>query len=126
MIKFETDTPVQGEYREAALSALEKFRKKYEEEFAKLDDKEQYVESKMFEFYLPVGTTVIFDSIVMDNPTWELSRYKYSKYLNVIGTVKEVYSDLHAFGRGSSYSAKVEFGEDILDIPFLFITEYTN
>ena len=124
MIQFETDTPVQGKYREAALSALEKFREKYEEEFANLGDLEKYIELKIFGFYLAEGDLVVFDNIVMKDPRWELENYKYSKYLDSIGTIKEVYTDFHSFGRGSSYSAKVEFGDDILDIPFLFITNY--
>ena len=49
-IKYETDTPVQGELREHALSALDKFQKFHEEQRTKMSDVERIIDERAFNY----------------------------------------------------------------------------
>jgi hypothetical protein len=127
MIKYETDTPVQGEYREAALSALEKFKKHHEILRAEMSDVDKIWDERSFNYEFPVGTSVVFDvgfmfALSVSNYTFVRYIHDYEKYFKLTGKVVRCHSDLHAFGRGYSYSIDVDFnGTLVKDIIAAFL-----
>lgn len=114
-IKYETDTPVQGEMRKHALSALDKFQKIHEEDRKTMSDSEKIMDERMFNYYFDVGTIVELDEEVIPTDDDVFSPYppNMKQHLGKEGIVKDYYSDLHAFGRGWSYHMDVEFGGEL-------------
>ena len=105
-IKYETDTPVQGEMREHAISALDKFQKFHEEQRTNMSDIERIIDERSFNYYFAE------ESIVG---------------LGKSGIVKRCYSDLRAFGRGYSYQVDVDFDGDLCKgLPAYYLVEKLN
>lgn len=130
MINYETDTPVQGEYREAALSALEKFRKKHEILRAEMTDIDKIWDERSFNYAFPAGTLIKFDIQFMfelseTNHSFVSYIKRYEKYFKSVGKVIRYHSDLHAFGRGWSYLIDAEFdGYVVNDIIAAFLIKH--
>ena len=113
---YETDTPVQGEYREPTLSALAKFQAMHEETRKTMSDKEKTIDERMFNYFFPLGTLVTLDKEVIptedDNPFSFTPNVK--EHIGKVGVVTKYYSDLHAFGRGHAYNMDVQFEDELL------------
>ena len=114
-IKYETDTPVQGKYREHALSALEKFHKFHEENRKQMSEEERTIDDREFNYYFSEGTVVELDERMLPSDDGPLSfTPNIRQHIGKKGVVKKYYSDMHAFGRGDSYSMDVEFGGELV------------
>ena len=127
-IKYETDTPVQGELREHALSALDKFQKFHEEQRTKMSDIERIIDERMFNYGFSINSIVELDEIVVktDSETFSLTP-KVRQHIGKSGIVKRCYSDLHAFGRGYSYQVDVDFDGDLCKgLPAYYLVEKLN
>ena len=127
-IKYETDTPVQGEMREHALSALDKFQKFHEEQRTKMSDIERIIDERMFNYGFSINSIVELDEIVVktDSETFSLTP-KVRQHIGKSGIVKRCYSDLHAFGRGYSYQVDVDFDGDLCKgLPAYYLVEKLN
>ena len=127
-IKYETDTPVQGEMREHALSALDKFQKFHEEQRTKMSDIERIIDERMFNYGFSINSIVELDEIVVktDSETFSLIP-NIRQHIGKSGIVKRCYSDLHAFGRGYSYQVDVEFDGDLCKgLPAYYLVEKLN
>jgi len=61
--------------------------------------------SREFNYYFAAGEIVKLDTEVMNDQEME----KYSDLIGLHAVVTDSYSDLHSFGRGSSYSHHVKF-----------------
>lgn len=95
-IKYETDTPVQGEMREHALSALDKFQKFHEEQRTKMSDIERIIDERSFNYYFAEESIVELDEIVIgdDGPgiispsnitsLLNTSRYQVDKHIKTL------------------------------------------
>ena len=124
-IKYETDTPVQGEMREHALSALDKFQKFHEEQRTKMSDIERIIDERMFNYGFSINSIVELDEIVVktDSETFSLIP-NIRQHIGKSGIVKRCYSDLHAFGRGYSYQVDVDFDGDLCKgLPAYYLVE---
>jgi hypothetical protein len=124
-IKYETDTPVQGELREHALSALDKFQKFHEEQRTKMSDIERIIDERMFNYGFSTDSIVELDEIVVktDSETFSLIP-NVRQHIGKSGIVKRCYSDLHAFGRGCSYQVDVDFDGDLCKgLPAYYLVE---
>ena len=124
-IKYETDTPVQGEMREHALSALDKFQKFHEEQRTKMSDIERIIDERMFNYGFSTDSIVELDEIVVktDSETFSLIP-NVRQHIGKSGIVKRCYSDLHAFGRGNSYQVDVDFDGDLCKgLPAYYLVE---
>jgi hypothetical protein len=62
-------------------------------------------ESRVFNYYFEKGEIVKLDVELMDT----IGMDKYSDLIGLHAVVTDCYSDLHSFGRGSSYSHHVKF-----------------
>ena len=127
-IKYETDTPVQGEMREHALSALDKFQKFHEEQRTKMSDIERIIDERMFNYGFSIDSIVELDEIVVktDSETFSLIP-NIRQHIGKSGVVKKCYSDLHAFGRGYSYQVDVDFDGDLCKgLPAYYLVEKLN
>lgn len=127
-IKYETDTPVQGEMREHALSALDKFQKFHEEQRTKMSDIERIIDERMFNYGFSIDSIVELDEIVVktDSETFSLIP-NIRQHIGKSGIVKRCYSDLHAFGRGYSYQVDVDFDGDLCKgLPAYYLVEKLN
>lgn len=127
-IKYETDTPVQGEMREHALSALDKFQKFHEEQRTKMSDIERIIDERMFNYGFSINSIVELDEIVVktDSETFSLIP-NIRQHIGKSGIVKRCYSDLHAFGRGYSYQVDVDFDGDLCKgLPAYYLVEKLN
>ena len=127
-IKYETDTPVQGEMREHALSALDKFQKFHEEQRTKMSDIERIIDERMFNYGFSINSIVELDEIVVktDSETFSLIP-NVRQHKGKSGIVKRCYSDLHAFGRGYSYQVDVDFDGDLCKgLPAYYLVEKLN
>ena len=127
-IKYETDTPVQGEMREHALSALDKFQKFHEEQRTKMSDIERIIDERMFNYGFSINSIVELDEIVVktDSETFSLIP-NIRQHIGKSGVVKKCYSDLHAFGRGYSYQVDVDFDGDLCKgLPAYYLVEKLN
>ena len=127
-IKYETDTPVQGEMREHALSALDKFQKFHEEQRTKMSDIERIIDERMFNYGFSINSIVELDEIVVktDSETFSLIP-NIRQHIGKSGIVKRCYSDLHAFGRGYSYQVDVDFDGDLCEgLPAYYLVEKLN
>lgn len=127
-IKYETDTPVQGEMREHALSALDKFQKFHEEQRTKMSDIERIIDERMFNYGFSINSIVELDEIVVktDSETFSLIP-NVRQHIGKSGIVKRCYSDLHAFGRGYSYQVDVDFDGDLCKgLPAYYLVEKLN
>jgi len=127
-IKYETDTPVQGELREHALSALDKFQKFHEEQRTKMSDIERIIDERMFNYGFSTDSIVELDEIVVktDSETFSLIP-NVRQHIGKSGIVKRCYSDLHAFGRGYSYQVDVDFDGDLCKgLPAYYLVEKLN
>lgn len=127
-IKYETDTPVQGEMREHALSALDKFQKFHEEQRTKMSDIERIIDERMFNYGFSINSIVELDEIVVktDSETFSLIP-NVRQHIGKSGIVKSCYSDLHAFGRGYSYQVDVDFDGDLCKgLPAYYLVEKLN
>ena len=127
-IKYETDTPVQGEMREHALSALDKFQKFHEEQRTKMSDIERIIDERMFNYGFNINSIVELDEIVVktDSETFSLIP-NIRQHIGKSGIVKRCYSDLHAFGRGYSYQVDVDFDGDLCKgLPAYYLVEKLN
>lgn len=126
-IKYETDTPVQGEMREHALSALDKFQKFHEEQRTKMSDIERIIDERAFNYYFAEESIVELDEIVIgdDGPFSLIPNIR--QHIGKSGIVKRCYSDLHAFGRGYSYQVDVDFDGDLCKgLPAYYLVEKLN
>ena len=126
-IKYETDTPVQGELREHALSALDKFQKFHEEQRTKMSDIERIIDERSFNYYFAEESIVELDEIVIgdDGPFSFIPNI--SQHIGKSGVVKRCYSDLHVFGRGYSYQVDVDFDGDLCKgLPAYYLVEKLN
>ena len=124
-IKYETDTPVQGEMREHTLSALDKFQKFHEEQRTKMSDIERIIDDRSFNYGFSIDSIVELDEIVVktDSETFSLIP-KVRQHIGKSGIVKRCYSDLHAFGRGYSYQVDVDFDGDLCKgLPAYYLVE---
>jgi len=126
-IKYETDTPVQGEMREHAISALDKFQKFHEEQRIKMSDIERIIDERSFNYYFAEESIVELDKRVIgdDGPFSFISNVR--QHIGKSGIVKRCYSDLHAFGRGYSYQVDVDFDGDLCKgLPAYYLVEKLN
>ena len=126
-IKYETDTPVQGEMREHALSALDKFQKFHEEQRTKMSDVERIIDERAFNYYFAEESIVELDEIVIgdDGPFSLIPNIR--QHIGKSGIVKRCYSDLHAFGRGYPYQVDVDFDGDLCKgLPAYYLVEKLN
>jgi len=127
-IKYETDTPVQGEMREHAISALDKFQKWHEEQRTNMSDIERIIDERMFNYYFNVDSIVELDErvIIADSEKFSLIP-SIKQHIGKSGIVKRCYSDLHAFGRGYSYQVDVDFDGDLCKgLPAYYLVEKLN
>jgi len=127
-IKYETDTPVQGEMREHTISALGKFQKWHEEQRTNMSDIERIIDERMFNYYFNVDSIVELDErvIVKDVETFSFLS-SVNEHIGKRGIVKRCYSDLHAFGRGYSYQVDVDFDGDLCKgLPAYYLVEKLN
>jgi len=127
-IKYETDTPVQGEMREHALSALDKFQKFHEEQRTKMSDIERIIDERMFNYGFSINSIVELDEIVVKTDSETVSLIpNIMQHIGKSGIVKRCYSDLHAFGRGYSYQVDVDFDGDLCKgLPAYYLVEKLN
>jgi hypothetical protein len=126
-IKYETDTPVQGEYRDATLSALGKYQKFHEERRAKMSEVEKIIDERMFEYYFGEGSIVELDERVLPASAPFPFIPNVRQHIGKRGIVKKYYSDLHAFGRGYSYQMDVSFdGELCKGLPAYYFVDKTE
>ena len=126
-IKYETDTPVQGEMREHAISALDKFQKFHEEQRIKMSDIERIIDERSFNYYFAEESIVELDKRVIgdDGPFSFISNVR--QHIGKSGIVKRCYSDLHAFGRGYSYQVDVDFDGDLCKgLPAYYLVKKLN
>jgi len=124
-VKYENDTPVQGEYRNVTLNLLKKFENVHEEQRKIMSKEEKLIDERMFNYFFEIDEMVILDSkniTIIDNESRSLTNY-----LNKIGTVKRSYADVHAFGRGYSYDIDVEFENVLIKaIPAYYLIKAEN
>ena len=126
-IKYETDTPVQGEMREQAISALDKFQKFHEEQRTNMSDIERIIDERLFNYYFAEESIVELDERVIgdDGPFSFIPNVR--QHIGKSGIVKRCYSDLHAFGRGYSYQVDVDFDGDLCKgLPAYYLVEKLN
>lgn len=123
-VNYETDTPVQGEYREHVFSAMEKVQKWHEEQREQMTEQEKLIDERSFNYGFEVGESVILDS---ENITIKDNDFtpKREKFIGKVGIVKKCYSDLHAFGRGDSYMIDVQFEDELVkDVAAFYLIKY--
>jgi len=126
-IKYETDTPVQGEMREHAISALDKFQKFHEEQRTNMSDIERIIDERSFNYYFTEESIVELDERVIrdDGPFSFIPNVR--QHIGKSGIVNRCYSDLHAFGRGYSYHVDVDFDGDLCKgLPAYYLVEKLN
>ena len=127
-IKYETTTPVEGEYKEHALSALGKFQKFHEEQRESMSDINKIIDERMYDYYFGEESRVEMDERVMpvdDSVSSFMPNIR--QHIGKRGIVKKYYSDIHAFGRGYSYQMDVEFnGELCKGIPAYYLIDKTE
>ena len=126
-IKYETDTPVQGEMREHAISALDKFQKFHEEQRTNMSDIERIIDERSFNYYFAEESIVELDERVIgdDGPFSFIPNAR--QHIGKSGIVKRCYSDLRAFGRGYSYQVDVDFDGDLCKgLPAYYLVEKLN
>jgi len=104
MIKYETTTPVEGEYKKHVLSALDKVRDFHESYRNTLSEQEKILDERDFGYKFDIGCEVIIDPKL----NIEKSNILYP-FIGITGIVKECDSDLHAFGSGYAYIVTVQF-----------------
>ena len=78
------------------------------------DEKMELWDSRSFKYYFFEGDEVQIDEILVNNDNGSLYWKQYLPYVGKRGTVIKIYSDLHSFSRGSSYSARVDFGNGVV------------
>ena len=123
-VKYEEDTPVQGEYREHALSALEKFKNFHEEKRKSMTDEERKIDERTFNYYFPKDTEVKLDDTLNLPTKNDFYPLDLNLYVGKKGIVKAVNSDIHAFGRGWAYSMDIEFdGELVKNVSAAYVVE---
>ena len=126
-IKYETDTPIQGEMREHSLSALDKFQKFHEEQRTKMSDIERIIDKRMFNYGFSIDSIVELDERVIENDELFSFIPNVRQHIGKSGIVKRCYSDLHAFGRGYSYQVDVDFDGDLCKgLPAYYLVEKLN
>jgi len=124
-IKYEEDTPVQGEYRQHALSALEKLKTFHEELRKTMTEEQRKIDERMFNYYFTEGTEVKIDDTIESPKPNEFFPTDLNLYVGKKGIVKSHSADIHAFGRGWAYSMNIEFdGELVKNIPAFYMIEY--
>ena len=110
MIKYETDTPVQGELRSATFSALGKFAKMHEENRKIMSEEEKIIDERTFNYYFVEGEEVKIDTnIFKKDSEFTPDNMKLEPHIDKKGIVTNCYSDVHSFGRGWSYRMDVNF-----------------
>ena len=86
------------------------------------DEKVIIRNSKRFSYSLNEGSCCMIDGDVLN----EFEEHYYNKYIDKIGVVIKIYSDMHVFGGGSIYQYKVSFGDEIVDGIFAEILKDLN
>ena len=126
MATYETDTPVQGKYREATLSALNKFQKFHEEQRQSMSEIEKTIDDRSFNYFFIEGTEVMIDtSVFKKDSEFTPDNMKLEPHLNKKGIVINCHSNLHAFGRGYSYSMDIKFDDTLVkNVHAIFVIPY--